>query len=344
MTSAPLPSALTWDPEVEAERRRALRALLRTPLLTAFGENSEEYVLVRRHMTWLKQWLAKFPAWTLRVEQDVARLRKTPPDTHDDTRGATDVTTGIPFSKRKYALLCLLLAALERSDRQTTLRHIMEAVNEFIAADPSLQAAGLAFDAAGYDQRRDLMHAIRLLLDCGLLREVDSASDVLYEIHRSMLAVVLNVSHGAPAADAGTTIRARLVRALLDDPVLYFEDLSSEERKYFVTHGSYLLRQIHEATGLIPEVRGEGAAMVDDAGDLADTELFEEADVLEWLAEYAKQSPGAAVPIEAIRQKARQLDDALLRLRGLRLIQLTPDGIAPLAAIGRYARAAKTRE
>jgi Protein of unknown function (DUF2398) len=344
MSAAPLSSTSTWDPEVEAERRRALRALLRKPLLTAIGEDAEEYILVRRHFSWLQQWLAKFPAWTLRVEQDVARLRKTPADLHDDTRGATDSTTGIPFSRRKYALLCLVLAALQRSDRQTTLRHIVEAVHEFIAADPSLQAAGLAFDTAGYDQRRDLMHAIRLLSDCGLLREVDGASDVLYEIHRSMLAVVSNASHGAPVIDADTTIRARLVRALLDDPVLYFEDLSSEERQYFAAHGSYLLRQIHEATGLIPEIRREGIAMTDDAGDLADVQLFEEAGVLEWLARYARQYPGAAVPIDAIQQKTRQLDDTLLRLRGLRLIQVTTDGVVPLSAVGRYARDINTQE
>jgi hypothetical protein len=344
MSAAPLSSTPTWDPEVEAERRRALRALLRKPLLTAIGENAEEYLLVRRHASWLKQWLAKFPAWMLRVEQDVARLRKTPADLQDDTRGATDSTTGIPFSKRKYALLCLVLAALERSDRQTTLRHIVEAVNEFIAADASLQTAGLTFDSAGYDQRRDLMHAIRLLLDCGLLREVDGASDVLYEIDRSMLAVVSNASHGAPALDADTAIRARLVRALLDDPVVYFENLSLEERQHFAANASYLLRQIHEATGLIPEIRREGIAMTDDNGDLADISLFEEAEVLEWLAAFAKQYPRTAVPIDMIRQKTTRLDDTLLRLRGLRLIEVTPEGIVPLAAVGRYAREMNTEE
>jgi len=344
MSAAPLSSTSTWDPEVEAERRRALRALLRKPLLTATGDDAEDYNLIRRHFSWLKQRLAKFPAWTLRVEPDVVRLRKTPADLHDDTRGATDSTTGIPFSRRKYALLCLVLAALERSARQTTLRHIVEAVHEFIAADPSLQAAGLAFDSAGYDQRRDLMHAIRLLLDCGLLREVDGASDVFYEIDRPMLAVLSNPSYDATVLDADAAIRARLVRALLDDPVLYFEDWIPEERQYFATHGSYLLRQIHEATGLIPEIRREGIAMTDEAGDLTDAQLFEEAGVLEWLAGYAKQYPGAAISMDAIKQRTRQLDDTLLRLRGLGLIRVTADGVVPLAAVGRYARGVNTQE
>ena len=49
--------------------------------------------------------------------------------------------------------------------------------------------------------------------------------------------------------DPGSRIRARLVRALLDDPVLYFDDLNSEERDYLEHHRGYLLRQITEATG-----------------------------------------------------------------------------------------------
>src|SRR6185436_12202475 len=65
-------------------------------------------------------------------------------------------------------------------------------------------------------------------------------------------------------------IRSRLVRALLDDPVLYFQDLNDEERKYLEKHRGYLLREIGIATGLIAEVRREGIAMVDEVGDLSD--------------------------------------------------------------------------
>src|SRR5215510_5718016 len=119
MTDAP--ETFATSPEVEAEQRRALRALLRQPLLTAEGATSQEYALARRHAEWLKQWFMKFPAWSLHIDKDVIRLRKIPADFLDDTRPAIDRASGTSFSKRRYALLCLALAVLEQSDRQTTL-------------------------------------------------------------------------------------------------------------------------------------------------------------------------------------------------------------------------------
>ena len=398
-------SLTTSNPDIAVERRRALRALLRNPLLPAMGETAKEYNLVRRHSVWLNHWLAKFPAWNLHIDKEVARLRKTPADADDETRPAIDATSDSPFSRRRYALLCLALAALERSERQTTLGKIAETIMDFVAADRGLQAAGLVFDISDHDQRRDLVHAVRLLLHFGLLRRIHGheqqflnrtgASDALYEINRPMLAVILNVSRSPSAIEAtnGTNgqsrrpvscatldddpfplteetrsvrARARLVRALLDDPILFFNELNTDERGYLQRQRGYLLRQIREATGLIPEVRREGIAMVDDAGDLTDLNLPDEGTdghvgllVAVWLAEQARTHSGAAIPFSAVQQHVRSLiqvhgskwrkavnepgaesrltEDALLRLRGLRLIRITPEGVVPLAPIGRYA-------
>jgi uncharacterized protein (TIGR02678 family) len=390
------------DPEIAAERRRALRGLLRNPLLPASGETAKEYVLVRRHSAWLKYWLAKFPAWDLCVDKEVARLRKTSPDA-GETRPAIDATSGSAFSRRRYALLCLALAALEKSETQTTLGKIAETIVEFVAADRELQTAGLVFDISNYDQRRDLVHAVRLLLQFGLLRRIDGderhflnrtgSSDALYQINRPVLAVMLSLSESPSALEAvakatmktaprpadlieepapaneeerNRRIRARLVRILLDEPVLYFSDLSNEEQVYLQRQRGYLLRQIREATGLVGEVRREGIAMVDGAGDLTDIKLPEEGTdghvgllLAAWLAEQLRNSPESPVPITAIEQHLKDLiqthgsrwrkavnepgaeaqlaEDALGRLRGLRLIQVTADGVVPLAALGRYA-------
>src|ERR1044072_2119881 len=105
-------------PEILADRRRALRALLRRPLLPASGETAEEYILVRRHSEWLKEWLSTFPAWTLRIGKAVARLTKVPGDMADVTRPGIDRKSGSEFPRRRYALLCLALAALEESGKQ----------------------------------------------------------------------------------------------------------------------------------------------------------------------------------------------------------------------------------
>jgi uncharacterized protein (TIGR02678 family) len=153
-------------------------------------------------------------------------------------------------------------------------------------------------------------------------------------------------------------IRSRLVRALLDDPVLYFRDLNDEERSYLEKHRGSLLREICEATGLIAEVRREGIALVDDAGDLADIQLPDQDTeshlsllLVQWFAESSRRRTGEAIAISDVEERisewhkearepgaeSRMSEDALARLRALRLIQLTPGGVVPLPASSRYA-------
>jgi uncharacterized protein (TIGR02678 family) len=372
---------LTVSPEIEADRRRALRTLLRQPLLTAGGETAEDYTRVRRHSEWLKQWLAKFPAWSLHIDKEVIRLRKLPADLSDETRPAIDRTSGTAFTKRRYVLLCLALAALEQTDSQTTLGQITIAIMKLVATDRDLNAAGMILDIGNYDHRRDLVHAIRFLSDLGVLRRVDGderqflnrndSSDVLYTLDRRILASILNVSRSAstvaseanPVAklmdeasplseDRTQQIRARLVRNLMDDPILYFQDLNEEERNYLEQHRGHLLRQIHEATGLLAEVRSEGIAMVDDAGDLTDLKLPDDcADVqlalslAQWFAELFRNGADEIIPNPMIEAHIRQIggdlqlmEEALRRLRALRLIRITDVGVVPLAACARYAQ------
>ena len=375
----------------ETERQRAFRALLRSPLLPAAGDTAEEYNLVRRHSAWLNEWLRKFPAWTLDIHKEAARLRKVPPDLLDETRPAVDRASGTWFSRRRYAFLCLALAALERSDAQTTIEQIAQGVVEFATMDRALAEAGVEFDIGNYDHRRDLVHAVRLLVDRDVLNRVqgDEAeflnrnrtscrAETLYDINRPILALILNVSRSAstievmqqtmtesftqrvsrliddPKAETedarSRQIRTRLVRALLDDPILYFQDLNDEERIYLEQHRGYLLRQVCEATGLLAEVRREGIALVDDQGSLTDIQMGEGGTdshlsslLVRWFAECFRSCAGAVTPLPEIEEYVRRagaeprlIEDELLRLRGLRLIRLAEGGAIPLAACGRY--------
>ena len=375
----------------ETQRQRAFRALLRSPLLPAAGDTAEEYNLVRRHSAWLNEWLRKFPAWTLDIHKEAARLRKVPPDLLDETRPAVDRASGTWFSRRRYAFLCLALAALERSDAQTTIEQIAQGVVEFATMDRALAEAGVEFDIGNHDHRRDLVHAVRLLVDRDVLNRVqgDEAeflnrnrtscqAETLYDINRPILALILNVSRSAstmevmqqtmtesftqrvsrliddPKAETedarSRQIRTRLVRALLDDPILYFQDLNDEERIYLEQHRGYLLRQVCEATGLLAEVRREGIALVDDQGSLADIQMGADGTdshlsslLVRWFAECFRSCAGAATPLPEIEEYVRRagaeprlIEDELLRLRGLRLIRLAEGGAIPLAACGRY--------
>jgi uncharacterized protein (TIGR02678 family) len=378
------------------ERRRALRALLMHPLLVASGPHAAEAALVRRHAGWLREWLARHPGWTLQVDSEIARLRKTPPDLFDGTRPARDPLNAVAFNRRRYVLLCLSLAALERGDRQTALGRLAEDVVGLVAADPALSASGIEFNMSKHDQRRDLVHVIRLLLHLRVLARVqgdeqqflDEVGDVLYNVNRPALASILAVKRGpstidepdierrlallvdepVPNTDEGRNrrIRSRVTRMLLDDPVAYHDALDSEAKTYLMQQRGQIARQIEEATGLVPEVRREGIAMVDLRGDLTDIGLPEEGTeghltllLAEHLAGHARRSPDAAVEMTALyKQTARLVDqhrahwrksvtqpggeiaatDATVdRLVALRLARRVENGVVPLPAIARYA-------
>ena len=285
------------DAAREAERRRAVRALLRQPLLHS---GAADFPAVRRHAAFLHEWFARETGWSLRIDPELARLRKTPADQSDSTRPAR--VAGQPLRRRRYVLLCLALAALERGEAQTTLGRLAEAVVAG-AADPALALAGVSFELDSRDDRADLVAAVRLLLDLGVLRRVagdetgylSGAGDVLYDVERRVLAGLLTTRRGPSMIDASGTearlaaisdeglvdsdearnsrLRHQLTRRLLDDPVVLYADLTHDELAYLTSQRSALLRRVTAVTGLEPEVRAEGIAMVDPAGSDALTDV-----------------------------------------------------------------------
>lgn len=382
------------------ERRRALRALLTRPLLSV---EDLTYSLVRRHGEWLREWLGRETGWILHIEGDHARLLKRVADTRDPTRPArADFKADTPpFSRRRYCLLCLALAALERGENQTTLGRLGEQIMAG-AGDPALVAAGLRFALDNREERRDLIAVVRLLLSLGVLKRVagdeeafiNQSGDALYDVNRRVLASLLATTRGPSTvelADETTrdldarisaitetfipdtpearnqSLRQSLTRRLLDDPVVYWDELSEAELNYLTSQRTVIARRIEEATGLVPEIRAEGMAMVDGDGDLTDFRMPSEgteghatlllAEYLamvmrkqdetpsvaittlqgrmrEWIESYKKfwrksaREPGGEV------QLCRQAVDCLVALR---LVERTPDGIRPLPALGRFA-------
>lgn len=383
-----------------ADRRRALGALLRRPLLTADGPRAGDFALVRRHADWLRAWLERRTGWRLQVTSELARLRKTPPTLDDPSRPACEPRQGRPFSRRRYVLLCLALAALERADRQTTLQTVAEEIVQLAAGDPALAAAGVRFDLETRDQRRDLVQVIRFLLDLRVIvrvhgderhyleRRLGGRGDALYDIRRPVLAAMLTVRRSPATIEAegfeerlrrlaeealpdspegrNRALRWRFTRALLDDPLIDYRRLDDQQLAYLHSQRPALIRHVQEATGLHPEVRREGLAMVDERGDLSDLGLPDEGTdghltllLAEHLAAHARagdESVGraaleqhtAALIAEHRRHWAkhaaepgaekRLLQRALERLEALSLVHLGDDGrVTPAPAIGRYA-------
>ncbi|MBP0456475.1 TIGR02678 family protein [Streptomyces montanisoli] len=311
------------------EVRRAARALLRRPLLRA---GSEEFRLVRQHAAELRTWFERNTGWSLLVDAEVARLRRVPSVATDPTHPARDQRTGLPFSRRRYVLLCLCLAVLDRAEQQIALGRLAEQA-VLAAADPALAEAGVEFTLVGREQRTDLVAVVRLLLDWGVLARVagdedsflKAAGDALYDVNRRVLAGLLVTRRGPSTvradgfeerlaelnADAlpdsdelrNRALRHTLTRRLLDDPVLYLDGLSPAEAAYLTSQRGALTRRITELTGLVPEARAEGIAMVDPDDDLTDLRMPESGTnghVALLIAEYLA-GKGGTVPLTELQ-------------------------------------------
>ncbi len=281
------------------EMQAALRALLMTPLMDTAHEN---FPAVRRHAERLRDWFARETGWLLHVERDGARLYKRPADLGDATRGLPG------YDRRRYVLLCLACAVLERADSQITLRLLGERLLH-LAAEPELASLGFTFTLAAQHERRELVAVCRTLLDLRVLQRVagdeeafvqaggvTEQADALYDVQRRALAGLLASVRGpstwkadeAPVSlddrlaalvdehvadsDEGrrTAMRHRIARRLLDDPVVYVDELPPEARSYFLNQRGAMATRLCEASGLVAEQRAEGLALVDEAGQLTD--------------------------------------------------------------------------
>jgi uncharacterized protein (TIGR02678 family) len=281
----------------DEEFRTSLRALLMRPLLSPAHE---DFAAVRRNAEGLREWFQRETGWTLEVEPGGARLYKRPGDVTSALRGLDG------YDRRRYVLLCLACAVLERANPQITLRELGERLL-ILAADPALAAVGFSFTLAVAQERRELVAVCRTLLDLGVLTLVageDEAyirgggdqADALYDVQRRMLASMLAAARGpstwrtedAPAtfderlqslvvehipdSEEGrrTDRRHRLSRRLLDDPVVYVATLDPETHAYFVNQRGAMAARLCAATGLAAEQRAEGLALVDETGVLSD--------------------------------------------------------------------------
>jgi uncharacterized protein (TIGR02678 family) len=283
------------------EFRRALRALLLCPLMSP---QHPEFVAVRRQAERLREWFAREAGWPLHVERESARLFKRPADLADATRGLPG------FDRRRYVLLCLACAVLERADPQITLQLLGERIMHE-AADPALAALGYTFTLRCAPERRELVAVCRTLLEQGVLERVagdeesfvhDShwqQSDALYDVQRRLLAGLLAAVRGPsawPVAEAPGDIAARLqslvtvhaadseqgrrdalrhqlARRLLDDPVVYTDTLAPDAQAYFINQRGTMAARLCEATGLVAEQRAEGLALTDTSGQLTDVAM-----------------------------------------------------------------------
>jgi uncharacterized protein (TIGR02678 family) len=278
----------------------AVRTLLMTPLMSP---SHEDFATVRRHADALRDWFTRETGWPLHIEREGARLYKRPADLTDSTRGLPG------YDRRRYVLLCLACAVLERAEPQITLHVLGERLLE-LAAEPVLAAGGFTFTLSAQHERRELVAVCRTLLELGVLLRVagdeegfvrtgGESADALYDVHRRTLAGMLAAARGPSTWPSGevpvtlddrlhslvdehridsdegrrTGLRHGLSRRLLDDPVIYTDGLDPDTRGYFVNQRGPMGARLSEAAGLTAEQRAEGLALVDESGDLTDVAM-----------------------------------------------------------------------
>ncbi|MFD0206365.1 MULTISPECIES: TIGR02678 family protein [Saccharothrix] len=369
----------------EEDLRLAARTLLARPLLRSGGPDAAVAATIRRPVNQerLQRWFDNALGWKLIVERDVVRLHKVPA-----------VLTGVAGDapgQRCSVLYCLILAGLEEFREQTVISELAELVERLSAARPAIRT----YDAMVFAERRDLVAAIRLLVDHGVLvptrgdastaqdehSYVTGDGDAIYDIDHRAAALMLAcpvppTRAGTPAGLIAETIpdtpdghnRARrhgLMRRLVEDPVLYLEEVSEAEREYFRAQRHALVADLTSMLDVRVEVRLEGAAIIDD--ELSDVRFPQESTpkfAALLLAGLLAAEPGVASGAGAVVPLARLMElasrvaeqvagrvatilghkvtaEAVLHVASsvlsvLRLVEPVGDGLRPLPALGRY--------
>ncbi|MFR9806677.1 TIGR02678 family protein [Pseudonocardia sp. RS010] len=269
------------DAAALAERRRAVRALLRSPLLHGDGPHADEFRLVRRHRAELERIFADGLGYRLVVEPGSARLMKA--GLGRDATHPLRRRSGAPFTPRMYSLLCLTVAALTRSKGQLLVDELVAQVRS-TAAD-----AGIEVDLDAIADRRALHAALSALVELGVIHErdgdlehwADQRTASLLDVRRERLALLVSASVAGmsspedlldaaalPSAVGGARVAVR--RTLVETPVLSADQLTEDQAEWWSRSRNREREWFVETVGLDLELRAEGAVAVDPDGVLTD--------------------------------------------------------------------------
>jgi uncharacterized protein (TIGR02678 family) len=327
--------------EQQEERRTALRALLAEPFVDA---GAPAYALIRRHERHLVELCADLLGYRLELSSSAARLVKLPtsaalkrpvrirPVSASGRARPRDEWPAL--SDRAATMLFLTLAALERAGAQTAIAELARGVREAGAeAEPPV-----AVDFHSRGDRVAFADGLGLLLSWGVIVHVSGShasyrradeqdeDEALLTIDRRRLALLLRdpalaaraerlddlldeSGLHAPTPEGERRARGqRLARRLIEDPVLYLDELDDDERAYFLGQRARIEGGVERATGMQVERRAEGSAAIE--ADRALTDLpFPARSLVKQLALLLCDGlePGEALAREDLRERVRAL-------------------------------------
>jgi len=394
--------ARALDDDLAAERALGIRVLLATPIVDA-TRSPAEFRVVARNRGWLTEWFETSCGWQLTVDVmgGFARLAKRSA-CPDPTRPAHRVRGGeLPFDRRRYELACLLCAELARHSLTTIgiLAAGVEAATRtgpherfdvtyrreraaFVDAFKLLQSWGVvSFSAGDVDAyvtdeeanafvRVDTARLHRLLVSAVAPSSVSAAT-----AEEAAMALAAEPRYGEAATDPDSVapdVRTRwlhhsLARRLLDDPVVYLEDLTEAQRTYLGhPSGRGWLRARAAEAGLPLEERAEGLMALDPEGRFDDlafpvaggtvaaaalmltagfvasedsrrlVAVVSVASLIDTVRDRFRRHPGWAKKYREEGGPARLVDEALELLACLGLVRREDDLVRPMPAVARY--------
>ena len=261
-----------------SELREAARYLVSHPLVIA-EDNPDVFALIRRHAQELDRNFSRRFGYRLRVKSDAARLYKSTVVTR---RPFTTGTNKRPFKRREYTMLALALAVMAAGQRVISLKELIN----------GMRSAAVEADVRQIEEnlpdRRAIVHALRWLENHGIVEEThmnieryedDPSADAILAIHHDRAKLLpLPVLSSVETADqlldrSEQRERTRVRSYLLEEPVVYREDLTETEWRDYRNYRYREERMFEEMFGLYIETRAEGMAAIDGDGRLTDVQF-----------------------------------------------------------------------
>jgi uncharacterized protein (TIGR02678 family) len=288
------------DDRLADEREQAARALLMSPLLIA-QDDPESFTLVRRHGEWLTDRFRHLLGYRLAIRGDHARLYKRARLPYRDRPARIrpgSVRPGPedgwqPFSRRHYVLLALGLATLEGHYGRS------QALIGGLGGEVATLGAelGLRVEFERREERKAFADARELLCRLGVLRQRDGSRDAFVARDEGLDEALFDIEHARlgdlkatplaltgierveellvedyPASDDGERARRRhrIARTLVEEPVLYIDELEPAEQDTYRSQRHRLEPELEALTGLQAERRADGSALIDAGRRLSD--------------------------------------------------------------------------
>ena len=273
-------AGVSADPRRELDLRAAARHLVSHPLVLA-ERDPDTFRLIRRHEHSLDRWFTQRFGYRLQVTADTARLFKS---TVVARRRPLQTTAdqGRALSVREYTMLALALAAVAAGPNVISLRDLLQKIRS-AASD-----AGVTVTEALVD-RRALVAALKWMIRHGLASEAhdrvdryvgDSEADAVLRIRPDRVAL-LPLSALASSETANALLdrseqrrsypRRWMRSTLLEEPVLYRNDLADDEWAELRRRLGEEARIFDEMFGLQIEARAEGMAAIDPEDGMTDS-------------------------------------------------------------------------